>query len=346
MTDEKTGTDLVTTKEEKVGGLTVQTRALTAGIAIAAPEVFEVAEDVRPGEETGIDDAVPENKRLGILRPLAANSAQCQPVEDGGLGAKQGDIFNTATGEIYPGRRGLYIIAAWCDEKYINWKRREKDGSGGGFVSVHEPDDPLVRRRIQEAIEKHGDTFRKLENGVDEESGRPLELVDTFYIYAICVHPDEAGRFPGEYGQLFFAMIPFSSTQIKQYSAWRDRIKTLRYLVRERGGQLSPQPIAMWGHVWHLRSHLEKKGNLSWWGWRLSLAGKDEQGAELPYKHSKLPTANPLFAMAEELRREAMAGQAVAEYEKDSSTVEEGAAAEPAEPGEERRAAGKTDIPF
>lgn len=308
------------------------------GIAIYRSAETEVYDDVDTGD-TGLDVA-PGERRLPILRILDPKSPQCNDPADGGIaGARGGTIFNTQTGEIYDGKRGLHVIPAYKDCKYVKYIKRDDDGSGGGFVTVLEPDDPEVKRCQAEAIEQYGDTLRKLPAG-ENEDGKELELVETYYLYCICVVPNSDGSFAGEFGQFFPALVPFSSTAIKTYNAFLDRAKNMRYNVKTSTG-VRPSEVAMWSHVWHLQSQLRKRGSQSWYIWRMSLAAKGADGIELPYQESRLPRNNPLYLGAEELRTSALEGNAKVDYEKDT-----GEAKPTTEGAEYNGGTGPADIPF
>lgn len=318
----------------------------TSHIVPVVPGDVEVYEDMGDGSEaTGLENIKMSERRIPILRPLDPKSPQCSPPENGGIpGAVGGTIFNTATSEIYDRKLGLYIIPCHTELKYVCYIKRETDGSGGGFVSIHEPEDPFVEKCRQERLRQFGNLFGKWPAGETEE-GKELELVETHYMYGIMVIPNsEGGGYPGEFGSFFPAGIPFASTQIKQHGAWVERMTNMTYPVRHKDNIVRPTKVAMWTHVWHLRTFLEKRGAQTWWGWRTSLAGKGTDGMELDKKHSRLLRDNPLFIAAEELRTTILEGNAQVEYAKDAQSGDQAEGSEQDEP-----AAGgvkKGDIPF
>jgi len=306
-------------KEGDAGLPAIPTRVVTTGIVAIAPKEVLVFEDMGDGTEaTGLEHIRLKDRRVPLLRPLAAQAPQCQPVENGGLpGATPGAIFNTTTSETYPRKLGMYVIPVTTDLKYICYKKREEDGSGGGFVSIHEPNDPVVIQRQKKTMDKYGDLFRKLENGQDDD-GNDLELVETHMLYCICIKPNEDGSYPGEYGECFPGTFPFSSTQIKQHAAMIERSKNMKYNLRQPGGGIRLSEVAMWTHVWHLRPHLETRGKLSWWGWRFSLAAKNEDGTEKHYTESRMLRTSDLYKMAEDLRANVLEGNAQVDFTKAS----------------------------
>lgn len=294
------------------------TRTIATGIVPVRPEFVDVLEDFDPLEDTGLEGVTTEERRLPIIRILDSKSPQVAPLEAGGIkGAKAGDIFNTATGQVYDGTLGLYMVPCYRDRKFVRYYKRDEDGQGGGFAGIYEPEDPFVKQCQAARMEKFGNLFGKLDAGVDEDTGKDMELVETYYLYAILIKPNPDGSYPGEYGEFFPGLVPYDSTKIPIYNSFIDRCKNMRYNVR-KNGQIVPTEIAMWRHVWHLRTKYFKRGAQSWYKWFMSLAAKDESGVELPYQQSLLARDHAFVKGAEDLRATVMEGSATVAYDKDT----------------------------
>jgi hypothetical protein len=198
-----------------------------AGLVPVPPKELAIYDDVEALDDTGLGTVKGADRRIPILRILAGNSPQVTAELPG---AKGGAILNTSTGQIYNGKLGLYIIACYLDKKYVKYIKRDDDGGGGGFVAVLEPEDPEVKQRQDERMAKEGNLYGKLLAGFVPEgkpgAGKPMELVETKYMYCVCVVPNEDGSYPGELGEIFEALIPFESTKIKAYDSWIERNKT------------------------------------------------------------------------------------------------------------------------
>lgn len=323
------GKPLVKTPEAPLGGAplaNIAVREGSNGIVAVIPDGGIEVHDITVGADTGLEGVTTAERKIPIIRKLDPKSPQCKPVARGGIpGAKGGSIMNTLTNQIYDGERGLYFIGSHRSCKYVNYIKREDDGTGGGFLGVYEPEDPLVKQRQKETIEKYGDLFRKLENGLvpdtlpsgdkNPNAGKEMQLVETWYIGGVAIVPNEDGSYPGEYGETFPALVPFSSTDIKAYGAWLDRTKNMKYNVRV-DGRIQPTVLEMWSHVWHLSTFFFERGSQSWYKWMLRLASQNDDKTEAHYSKSRLPASNPLFKEAEDVRKSIMAGNVEIDFSK------------------------------
>lgn len=287
----------------------------TNSIAIMKPETVSVYDDIEE-EEDGGAIAVPQNSSLGIFRILQNGSPECQAEEDGGLGVRPGTIINTQTKQVYDGRRGIYIVVARTHLLYPEYIKREKDGTGGGFLGIHEPGSPEVSRAKDERMKQYGDLLGPLPYGQTEE-GKPIELIETYYADCICVLPDANGGYPGEYGELFRGSFPFSSTNIPVYNAWMERQKGMTYPKNIPGQPPKLIRLKTYGHVWLLKTRLRKRGAQNWMVWDIDLGGTVPPNAtEREYTYSRLPTNSPLYQMASDLRVELLEGAANLDFAK------------------------------
>lgn len=305
------------------------TRPSSTSIAISRPAEVETFDDeIVEGEDTGLDDVSQKERRVPILRPLDPKSPQCHDPSDGGIpGARPGSIYNSGTETVYDGKLGIYMIPVHRYCAYVDYIKRNDDGSGGGFVGIYEPEDPIVKQRQAERMAEVGNLFGKLANGHTED-GKPKELVETWYIPSVMILPNPDGSFPGEFGEVFPALVPFSSTNIKVYNGFIERNSTFRYPIMKNGVLRQGKPT-LWSHVWRLRTRLAKRGNQSWYMWQLGLAGTDPQtGAELPKEHSRILRSSVLYKEAESLRELILEGRAVIDYTKQAAEMPEGASSD------------------
>ncbi len=330
-------------------------------LAIVPPQSVAVYEDVDV-----VEGAQKEEKReLPILRILQPLSPQVMDPDHGGIpGAKAGDFFNIQTNEVFPGKRGMYMVAVNTHRKFVEYIARDRDGKGGGFLNVFEPENPIVSAaedayRRAKGLDAGRRIFDKIPNGVTTEeeggtAGKPKQLVDSRYIDGIFVVPNEDGSFPGHFGQWFRGSLAFQSSFLRSWDSWDVRRRTWLYPVTRNGRveQVLPQ---MWTTVVHVRSTLKQDGDRRWYVPMITLAAKDEEGKELDHKASRLaktlydadgrPFDNPLYQQAVDLSVEIAEGAVTLDFSKDRGADDGGTGGG----GEQQRpAANKAgdDIPF
>ena len=90
-----------------------------------ATNVFEADANMGMDKMTQEDLALPFLKILGQLSP-EVNKRDGKYVE----GAEPGMIYNSVTGEIFNGDKGVNIIPCYYKLEYVEWRDRGKDGSG------------------------------------------------------------------------------------------------------------------------------------------------------------------------------------------------------------------------
>lgn len=299
----------------------------TTAIAVYAPAEIEMYDVDAPESKPTTDT----NRAIPIIRVLQSNSPQVADPRDGGIaGAKAGTFFNNVTQEIFDGRdTGLYFIPVRKHRMVVEYLKRDPDGSGGGFVAAYEPENPIVRnawarRREELGADPDAPIFGKVPNGIDEETKREKELVDTYYIDGIFIVPNEDGTFPGQYGVNFRGSMAFQSSFIPTFNSWDEKRKNQKYPVRVNGKISMVEPV-MWTTVWFMRTAQKKKGKNAWMIPQIVLAARDENGMELDYKQSRLPrkfedgTDNPLYFAAMDFNVELLEGSANLDFKGDTA---------------------------
>lgn len=261
-----------------------------------------------PGEDAGagMEDITMDERRIPFLRILDPKSPQCRPAAQGGVpGARGGSLFNTSTQQVYDGEIGGEFIPSHRDQKFVEYIKRNEDGSGGGFVGIMEPDAPTVL----ELRARHG-KFGKLPMGIDPQ-GKAHELVQTFYLYGTFYPPND---------DPFRCMVGFASTQIKKYTGFVERTDAWRYDAMRDGKIVRIKP-PIWAHRWHLSTQYESKGTNSWYGYVLTLAEKNPDGTESRQK-SRMPTSDPRYIAAREFYELVKAGTLKADYQAGASNID------------------------
>jgi hypothetical protein len=258
------------------------------------PTVQDFGEDAGAGMEN-IDKS---ERRIPFLSILQSNSPQVKDTDHGGIhGARPGNFLNTATGELFDGRKGIVMVPAFRMHNYVEFAPRHL---GGGFVANHAPDSP----QVLDLIAKQG-RFGRLSTATrwnpDGTSGDGTEFTETFYLFSLFVPEDSPP---------FEAMLGFKSTQIKKYTGFIERYQRFHYNTAK--GVQSP-PI--WAHRWWVSTAPEKNKKGDYFGLKLRLAEVYDDGSEKAPVASLLAMDHPLYVQAKLLNAMLKSGAAKADYD-------------------------------
>lgn len=257
---------------------------------------YDYGEDAGVGYEgqTGQDLLLPF---VGVLQALSPQVTK-KP-EDGGIpGAKPGMLYNTVTGELWDGEKGLTFIPSLTEHVFVEWVPRKQ---GGGFVGIHDPSSEIVARAKAAA----GKSFGRL--STEYRDGKPAgnDLVETFYVYGVLDLPE--GPEP--------AVIAFTSTKIAPYKKWSTRIHKFR-----RG-------VPLFAHQVHITTTHQRNSEGEFFNVRLQPAVNNSVAESL------LPPDSELLKAAKEMGQMVNDGLARAAVEtQDSGATSTGAAADESEP--------------
>ena len=237
-----------------------------------------------PGSDAGagLENVERSEYAIPFLYVLDAKSPQCKPVKNGGLGYAPGSIYNTATNEAYDGDTGVPFVPVHRDHNFGEWIRRNPDGTGGGFVGIRSPEDPLVLD-----LRAKAGAFGKLYTDDNHE------LVETFYLYGLIIPADAP----------MGVLIPFKSTGIKRYRNFMTRAMGIQYQ-----GANGPVKPPLWAHRWRLTTAMEQKGQNSWYNFRLALEKE-------PPIESRLKLTDPVYLQGRELYEVIKSGRVVVKHE-------------------------------
>lgn len=177
------------------------------GTDVAAPEPKAVGDVIDfqtlladSQEDKGFrreDVAVPFIKVLQSLSP-ELKKQNAKYVE----GAEEGDFYNTVTGRLYKGGKGIVVVPAAFLPSYIEWRPRD---SGGGIVKDHGTDGSVLARCTRNEKKK-----------LVTPEGNHLVQSGSYYIYVI----DESHA-PEQ------AVLNLYGSQLKKSKAWNALIAQL-----------------------------------------------------------------------------------------------------------------------
>jgi hypothetical protein len=206
--------------------------------ALALTSMFE--EDALSGFE-GMNQ---EDFALPFLRLLTNTSPEVGEVD----GAMPGMIYNTVTGDLYDGKKGIEVVPCSYVRQYIEWAPR---GSGSGApVAMYPATSDVLSRTHREP----GDNKDYLDNG------NYIENTANHYVMVI---RDDGTPEP--------ALISMKSTQLKKSRKWNSMMQSVK--VAGKNGLFTPP---MYSQVYRLTTAAESNDKGKWFGWEVERIGPVE----------------------------------------------------------------------
>ena len=186
----------------------------------------------------GQDDlALPFLKILGQLSP-EVNKRDGKYVE----GAEPGMIFNSVSGELYDGVKGLDVIPAFYKLEYIEWKDR---GEGPGApVAIYDSSSDTMSKTKPDANYKD-----RLPNG---------NYIEKTASHFVIITGDSPAT----------ALISMKSTQLKISRKWNSMMSGIK--LKGKNGLYTP---ASFSHIYKLKTTQMSNDKGTWFGWEVSKVG-------------------------------------------------------------------------
>jgi len=183
------------------------------------------------------DLALPFLKILGQLSP-EVNKRDGKYVE----GAEPGMIYNSVSGDLYDGAKGIDVIPAYYKLEYVEWKDR---GEGaGGPVAVHDSSSDIMSQTKADANYKD-----RLPNG---------NYVEKTASHFVIITGDSPTT----------ALISMKSTQLKISRKWNSMMSGIK--LKGKNGLFTP---ASFSHIYRLKTTQMSNDKGTWFGWDVSKVG-------------------------------------------------------------------------
>ena len=183
------------------------------------------------------DLALPFLKILGQLSP-EVNKRDGKYVE----GAEPGMIYNSVSGELYDGVKGIDVIPCFYKLEYIEWKDR---GEGlGAPVAIYDSSSDIMSKTTPDANYKD-----RLPNG------NYIEKTASHFVIV-------AGDSPST------ALISMKSTQLKISRKWNSMMSGIK--MKGANGMFTP---ASFSHIYKLKTTQMSNDKGTWFGWEVSKVG-------------------------------------------------------------------------
>ena len=183
------------------------------------------------------DLALPFLKILGQLSP-EVNKRDGKYVE----GAEPGMIYNSVSGELYDGVKGIDVIPAFYKLEYIEWKDR---GEGlGAPVAIYDSSSDILSKTTPDANYKD-----RLPNG------NYVEKTASHFVIVMGDNPSTA-------------LISMKSTQLKISRKWNSMMSGIK--MKGANGMFTP---ASFSHIYRLKTTQMSNDKGTWFGWEVSKVG-------------------------------------------------------------------------
>lgn len=195
----------------------------------------------------GFQNMNQEDFALPFLRLLTNTSPEVGEVD----GAMPGMIYNSVTGQLFDGKKGILVVPTAYVRQYIEWAPR---GTGSGApVAIH----PSTSDILSKTHREQGDNKDYL------DSGNYIENTANHYVMVI----DEAGV-PSP------ALIVMKSTQLKKSRKWNSMMMSVK--LPGKNGLYTPP---MYSQVYRLTTVGESNDKGKWFGWEVERVGSvEDQG--------------------------------------------------------------------
>ena len=189
------------------------------------------------------DLALPFLKILGQLSP-EVNKRDGKYVE----GAEPGMIYNSVSGDLYDGVKGIDVIPCFYKLEYIEWKDR---GEGPGApVAIYDSSSDIMSKTKPDANYKD-----RLPNG---------NYIEKTASHFVIIQGDSPST----------ALISMKSTQLKISRKWNSMMSGIK--MNGKNGMFTP---ASFSHIYKLKTTQMSNDKGTWFGWEVSKVGPITDGS-------------------------------------------------------------------
>ena len=184
-----------------------------------------------------------EDFALPFLKLLTNTSPEIGEID----GALPGMVYNSVTGELYDGKKGITVVPCAYVRQYIEWAPR---GSGGSGAPIH------IYPATSDVLTKtHRDPT---DNKEYLDNGNYIENTANHYVMVI----DSAG-IPSP------ALIVMKSTQLKKSRKWNSMMQSVK--MQGANGMFTPP---MYSQMYRLSTVGESNDKGKWFGWEIERIGQ------------------------------------------------------------------------
>ena len=203
-----------------------------------------IASDFEADAGRGFEEMSQEDFALPFLKALTGTSPEVGEVE----GATPGMIYNTVTGELFDGKKGITVIPCAYIRQYIEWEPR---GSGKGApVAIYPSTSDILSKTHREP----GNSKDFLDNG---------NYVETSANHYVLVVSEDGVPSP--------ALVVMKSTQLKKSRKWNSMMQSVK--LQGLNGLFTPP---MYSQMYRITTVPESNDKGKWFGWEVERIGTVE----------------------------------------------------------------------
>lgn len=218
--------------------------AKSAEVAVKGNTAVALAMNFEGDAQSGFEQMDQDDFALPFLRILTNMSPEIGEVG----GASPGMIYNSVTGELFDGKKGVQVIPCTYIRQYIEWAPR---GSGsGGPLNIYPATSDILSRTHREPGDNKDYT----------DSGSYIENTANHYVMML----DDAGV-PNP------ALIVMKSTQLKKSRKWNSMMMSVK--LTGANGMFTPP---MYSQIYRLTVASESNDKGKWHGWEIERVGSVE----------------------------------------------------------------------
>lgn len=217
------------------------------GGALASPVAGFTIDDLALDQGAGTQNVTATDLSTPIISVLQSNSPQCKRSDPKYIeGAKEGDLYNNVTNEVYDGEHGLVVVPCYFEKVFIEWRPNR-----GGLVGIHKSDTPL-RDQVKMVKNAEGKDIPTLPSGNN--------LIETNQHYVLLLTEGNAPE---------GAVISMASSQLKSSRLWNTLIKKVQ-LQDSKGNFFVPASYYM---TYRLTTKSRQKDTHTWCVWSVEPNG-------------------------------------------------------------------------
>ena len=208
----------------------------------------------------GLGNISQQDLALPFLKVLVQSSPQVNKREGKYVeGAEPGMIFNSVTGDLYDGVKGIDVIPAFYKLEYVEWKDR---GEGlGAPVKVYDSSSDIMSSTKADANYRD-----RLPNG---------NYIEKTMSHFVMITGDTPST----------ALISMTRTQLKISRKWNSMMSGIK--LKGKNGLYTP---ASYSHIYKLKTTPMSNDKGNWFGWEVSKIGPVTNNGD--YQQAKEFSAN------------------------------------------------------